>query len=125
MSPTPTGKGPTPPGPALGHRPITLAESIAASASAATWLGPADAGAVLLAVRLAAVVEVGLGDPENARLVAPLASSLARVLTDLGLTARGRPPLAVPTEGVTWLDELRARRETPTGTKTAHRNPQP
>jgi hypothetical protein len=49
-------------------------------------------------------------DPDAARVVAPIASILARLLTDLGLTTKGRPSGHDQGQEVSWLDELRAKR---------------
>lgn len=107
----PAGSPPAPtrPDPA---RPVSV--RIAEAAEAATWLGPSDAAAVELAVYLARLIEAAGPDPEAAKAISPLASTLARLLTDLGLTAKGRPTGQDTDEGVTWLDELRERRKTAT-----------
>jgi hypothetical protein len=111
MSPRPPKAKPTPAAPARVKLPATLGDEIRSSAEAATWLGPSDQASVELAVFIAGIVEAGLRDSETARATAPLASTLARILTDLGLTSKGRPQGNETTEEVSWLDELRQRRE--------------
>lgn len=114
MSPRPPTSAPTPHASARPKLPVTLGDEIRSSAEAATWLGPSDQAAVELAVFISGMVEVGLRDPEAARATAPLASTLARLLSELGLTSKGRPQGNDTTEEVSWLDELRKRREAAT-----------
>lgn len=76
----------------------------------APWLKESDRAAIELALRLARVVDE-MDDPRSA---APAFTVLARLLNDLGLTSKGRPESASPESEVTWLDELRQRKTTPT-----------
>lgn len=114
MSPRRPKAEPTSTSSARVQLPGTLGDEIRSSADAAAWLGPSDQASVELAVFIAGIVEAGLRDPETARATAPLASTLARILTDLGLTSKGRPQGNDTGEEVTWLDELRKRREAAT-----------
>jgi hypothetical protein len=95
-----------------------LADRVAHAAAAADWLGATDEAAVDLAVYLARMLEAAEPD-DDGRAVAPIAATLARLLTDLGLTHKGRPT-APTAEGVTWLDELRKP-----GTSAKGRNARP
>lgn len=78
-----------------------LCQALERSITEATWLTPADAGAVELA-RLLARHLVTDPNPASSRVYAQL-------LRDLGLTVAGRKQETRPTEEVSPLDAIQAR----------------
>ena len=85
----PTSKAPTPTEPSGAHSAAqSVREAVEVAAVEADWLTPADAGALRLALKLAADID-RLG-PDEAAQLASLARTFLTTLDRLGLTVTSR-----------------------------------
>ena len=87
----------------------TVRDAVAAAAAKADWLTPADAGALRLALKLAADID-RLG-PDEAAQLASLARTFLTTLDRLGLTVTSRRDTPAAPQEDDPLAQLRLRAE--------------